>query len=205
MSLADEFSRIRTLFWLQYPAQHVLNIPHTPLVTDNTARFVCFGSCFASHMHDSLCQVGLTSFRNLPTTFGYSFESLANLLRFATGPDATYADHIYNYSDSLGGHNPYLFHFDGRLHATRQETAALLEREVQDLREALRHCTPRHHHGGYTTRYQAAVQRPFASTGPTAFQKVRTAITGTASRRNCGTSNPYWQAYGWCAKAVCPM
>ncbi|WP_243312383.1 GSCFA domain-containing protein [Fundidesulfovibrio agrisoli] len=141
MTLADELSRIRTLFWLQYPAKRVLELPHTPLVADNAARFVCFGSCFASHMHDSLRQVGIESFRNLPTTFGYSFESLAHVLRAADGTDPAYAERIHEYADSLGGHNPYLFHFDHRLHTTREETAALLEREVLALREALRRCT----------------------------------------------------------------
>ncbi|WP_243367409.1 GSCFA domain-containing protein [Fundidesulfovibrio soli] len=141
MNLADELSRIRTLFWLQYPARRVLDLPHTPLVTGNDARFVCFGSCFASHMHDSLRQVGIESFRNLPTTFGYSFESLAHVLRAADGTDPAYAERIHEYADSLGGHNPYLFHFDHRLHTTREETAALLEREVEALREALRRCT----------------------------------------------------------------
>ncbi|MFP5240153.1 MAG: GSCFA domain-containing protein [Acidobacteriota bacterium] len=141
MNLADELSRIRTLFWLQYPARRVLELPHVPLVTDNAARFVCFGSCFASHMHDSLRQVGIESFRNLPTTFGYSFESLANVLRAADGKDPAYASRIYEYADSLGGHNPYLFHFDHRLHTTPEETVGLLEREVLALREALRRCT----------------------------------------------------------------
>jgi len=140
-NLADELSRIRTLFWLQYPARRVLELPHTPLVTDSSARFVCFGSCFASHMHDSLRQVGIESFRNLPTTFGYSFESLAGVLRAADGTDALYASRVHEYADSLGGHNPFLFHFDHRLHTTREETAALLEREVRELREALRRCT----------------------------------------------------------------
>ena len=141
MNLADELSRVRTLFWLQYPARRVLKLPHVPLVTDNAARFVCFGSCFASHMHDSLRQVGIESFRNLPTTFGYSFESLANVLRAADGTDPAYASRIHEYADSLGGHNPYLFHFDHRLHAAREETAALLVREASVLREALRRCT----------------------------------------------------------------